>query len=61
MPKEVLLPYDFLCFPVTEDCIEAMRGMSFRSPGVMASFYAGWLKAWAAFRMAKEVWATEEG
>ena len=21
-----------------------------------AAFYAGWLKAWAAFRMAKEVW-----
>lgn len=21
------------------------------------AFYAGWLKAWAAFRMAKEVWA----
>lgn len=25
-----------------------------------AAFYAGWPKAWAAFRMAKEVWATEE-
>jgi len=22
-----------------------------------AAFYAGWLKAWAAFRMAKKVWA----
>ena len=26
-----------------------------------AAFYAGWPKAWAAFRMAKEVWAQEEG
>lgn len=26
-----------------------------------AAFYAGWPKAWAAFRMAKEVWAEEEG
>ena len=27
-----------------------------------AAFYAGWPKAWAAFRMAKEVWAdAEEG
>ena len=25
-----------------------------------AAFYAGWPKAWAAFRMAKEVWAEEE-
>ena len=25
-----------------------------------AAFYAGWPKAWAAFRMAKEVWADEE-
>lgn len=25
-----------------------------------AAFYAGWPKAWAAFRMAKEVWATDE-
>ena len=25
-----------------------------------AAFYAGWPKAWAAFRMAKEVWAGEE-
>lgn len=25
-----------------------------------AAFYAGWPKAWAAFRMAKEVWAAEE-
>lgn len=25
-----------------------------------AVFYAGWPKAWAAFRMAKEVWADEE-
>lgn len=25
-----------------------------------AAFYAGWPKAWAAFKMAKEVW-TEEG
>ena len=25
-----------------------------------AAFYAGWPKAWAAFRMAKEVWASEE-
>ena len=25
-----------------------------------AAFYAGWSKAWAAFRMAKEVWAEEE-
>ena len=24
-----------------------------------AAFYAGWPKAWAAFRMAKEVWAEE--
>ncbi len=24
-----------------------------------AAFYAGWPKAWAAFRMAKEVWETE--
>ena len=23
------------------------------------SFYAGWPKAWAAFRMAKEIWADE--
>lgn len=22
-----------------------------------AAFYAGWLKAWAVFRMAKEVWS----
>ena len=26
-----------------------------------AAFYAGWPKAWAAFRMAKEVWADEDG
>ena len=26
-----------------------------------AAFYAGWPKAWAAFRMAKEVWAGGEG
>ena len=26
-----------------------------------AAFYAGWPKAWAAFRMAKEVWAGETG
>ena len=26
-----------------------------------AAFYAGWPKAWAAFRMAKEVWAEESG
>ena len=26
-----------------------------------AAFYAGWPKAWAAFNMAKEVWAQEEG
>ena len=26
-----------------------------------AAFYAGWPKAWAAFRMAKEVWAKEDG
>ena len=26
-----------------------------------AAFYAGWPKAWAAFRMAKEVWAEDEG
>ena len=26
-----------------------------------AAFYAGWPKAWAAFRMAKEVWAGEDG
>ena len=26
-----------------------------------AAFYAGWPKAWAAFRMAKEVWAEETG
>lgn len=26
-----------------------------------AAFYAGWPKAWAALRMAKEVWAQEEG
>ena len=25
-----------------------------------AAFYAGWPKAWAAFRMAKDVWAEEE-
>ncbi len=25
-----------------------------------ASFYAGWPKAWAAFRMAKEVWTEED-
>lgn len=25
-----------------------------------AAFYAGWSKAWAAFRMAKEVWTDEE-
>ena len=25
-----------------------------------AAFYAGWPKAWAAFNMAKEVWAQEE-
>lgn len=25
-----------------------------------ASFYAGWPKAWAAFRMAKEVWIDED-
>ena len=25
-----------------------------------AAFYAGWPKAWAAFRMAKEVWAEDE-
>ena len=25
-----------------------------------AAFYAGWPKAWAAFRMAKEVWKEEE-
>ena len=25
-----------------------------------AAFYAGWPKAWAAFRMAKEVWAENE-
>ena len=24
-----------------------------------AAFYAGWPKAWAAFRMAKEVWKEE--
>ena len=26
-----------------------------------AAFYSGWPKAWAAFRMAKEVWETEAG
>ena len=26
-----------------------------------AAFYAGWPKAWAAFRMAREVWAEEDG
>ena len=26
-----------------------------------AAFYAGWPKAWAALRMAKEVWAEDEG
>lgn len=26
-----------------------------------AAFYAGWPKAWAAFRMTKEVWAEEHG
>lgn len=26
-----------------------------------AAFYAGWPKAWAAFRMAKEVYGKEEG
>ena len=25
-----------------------------------AAFYAGWPKAWAAFRMAKEVWEDED-
>lgn len=25
-----------------------------------AAFYAGWPKAWAAFKMAKEVWTEEE-
>lgn len=25
-----------------------------------AAFYAGWPKAWAAFRMAKEVWAADD-
>lgn len=25
-----------------------------------AAFYAGWPKAWAAFKMAKEVWEAEE-
>ncbi len=25
-----------------------------------AAFYAGWSKAWAAFRMAKEVWSEDE-
>lgn len=25
-----------------------------------AAFYAGWSKAWAAFRMAKEVWAADD-
>ena len=25
-----------------------------------AAFYAGWPKAWAAFRMAKEVWADDD-
>lgn len=25
-----------------------------------AAFYAGWSKAWAAFRMAKEVWEDED-
>lgn len=25
-----------------------------------AAFYAGWPKAWAAFRMAKDIWADEE-
>ena len=25
-----------------------------------AAFYAGWPKAWAAFRLAKEVWKDEE-
>ena len=25
-----------------------------------AAFYAGWSKAWAAFRMAKEVWAEDD-
>ena len=25
-----------------------------------AAFYAGWPKAWAVFRMAKEVWAEED-
>lgn len=26
-----------------------------------AAFYAGWPKAWAAFRMAKEIWKQEDG
>lgn len=26
-----------------------------------AAFYAGWPKAWAAFRMAKEVWTETDG
>lgn len=26
-----------------------------------AAFYAGWPKAWAAFRMAKDIWTDEEG
>lgn len=25
-----------------------------------AAFYCGWSKAWAVFRMAKEVWAEED-
>ncbi len=25
-----------------------------------AAFYCGWPKAWAVFRMAKEVWAEED-
>ena len=25
-----------------------------------AAFYCGWPKAWAVFRMAKEIWADEE-
>ena len=26
-----------------------------------AAFYCGWPKAWAVFRMAKEIWTDEEG
>lgn len=37
-------------------------GTRSRDRGILthAAFYAGWPKAWAAFNMAKEVWAEDE-